>query len=101
MKIRNFSLAVVFTMGASAAVADDYSFKYSMSDLNTYQGVSQVHKEIQSTAKEHCPSYTKVRSLADVRACREDVANDLVEKIASAKLTAYHNGETSEQIALR
>lgn len=99
MKIRNLSLAVVFSMGASVASADDYSFKYNTSDLSNYQGVSQVHKDIEATAKAHCPSYTQVRSLADVRSCREDVTNALVEKISSAKLTAYHNGDTSEQIA--
>ena len=99
MKIRNLSLAVVFTMGASAAVADDYSFKYNTSDLNSYQGVAQVHRAIEETAKSHCPSYTQIKSLADVRSCREDVTNALVEKISSAKLTAYHNGESQEQVA--
>ena len=99
MKLRSLSLAVALTVGATSAFADEYSFNYNTSDLDSYNGVAKVHADIEATAKAHCPTYNQVRSLGDIRACQEDVINALVEKIGSVKLTAYHNGESSEQIA--
>ena len=86
---------------AFSATADDFSFKYSANEVNSSKGVESIYKSIEQTAKEHCPSWAEVRSLADVRSCREDVANTLVQKINAPLLTAYHNGETTEQIASR
>ena len=101
MKIRNIGLAAIFSIGASSAVADTFELSYSADAVNTYKGVSELHESIVETAKEHCPTYHQVRSLADVRNCQNDVVNQLLEKVNSARLTAYHNGELTEQVAAR
>ncbi|MEM7099959.1 MAG: UrcA family protein [Pseudomonadota bacterium] len=101
MKIRNIGLAAIFSLGASGAVADTFELSYNPEAVDSYKGVVQLHQSIVETAKEHCPTYHQVRSLADVRSCQNDVVNQLLEKVNSARLTAYHNGEWNEQVASR
>ena len=84
---------------AGVSVADEYKLAYSASDLNSIESVQDLHVEIVETAKSHCPSYTSTRSLADRRACVDDVVTDLVEKVDSPVLTAYHQGEVNAQVA--
>ena len=79
--------------------ANDYSFSYSPSELETIESVQSLHGEIVETAKEHCPSYNSTRSLADRRNCVNDVVSDLVQKVDSPVLTAYHQGEVNAQVA--
>ncbi len=63
------------------------------------ESIQSLHKEISKTAKTYCPSYTSIRSLADRRSCVTDVVSDLVDQVDSPLLTAYHRGETPNQVA--
>ena len=86
-----FSIALFFAAGA--AYADDVSFSFDRAALSSFDGVEQLHKEIEATAKASCPRYARVRSLADIRTCRAAVTEALVVEVNDANLTAYHQGQ--------
>ncbi len=102
MKLTNLVKTAVFCSAgflASATYADDFQMSYKADQLNSMQGISEVHKEILQTAKDHCPTYRQIRSHSDVRACQNDVVNSLLSQIDSRQLTAYHNGESYQPVA--
>ena len=95
-------LTTVCALGfATSAFAQDYAVGFKAEELNSFQGVKSVHAQIEQVAKDHCPSYREIRSLADVRSCRAEVVADLVNKVDNPNLTAFHSGEAVEQIAQR
>ena len=101
MKVKILTTAVCALGLASSAFAQDYAVGFEATELNSYAGVKSVHAKIEQTAKEHCPTYRQIRSLADVRTCRAEVVADLVSKVDNPSLTAFHQGEFAEQLAQR
>jgi len=102
MKLNNLVNTVVFCSASflgSMAHADEFQMSYEANQLNTTQGIVEVHKNILQTAKDHCPTYRQIRSHSDVRECRLDVVNSLLSQIDSRQLTAYHNGESYQPVA--
>ena len=93
-------LGAASVMGASAVAADEYVLSYSEKELANFAGVENVHTRIVKAAKQYCPSYSSVRSLADVRTCVDGVVEDLVAKIDHPKMTSYHQGFRGEQVAI-
>lgn len=84
---------------ASASFADDYAVAYSSQELTSASGVEQVHERIVKVAKQYCPTYSQIRNHNEVAACVKDVVADLVEKVDHPRLTSYHSGDNSVQIA--
>lgn len=84
---------------ASTAFADDYAMAYSSAELSSASGVKQVHERIVKVAKQYCPTYSQIRDHNDVAACVSDVVADLVSKVDHPRLTSYHEGDHSVQVA--
>ena len=70
-----------FVFATSALANDGYSVSYKGSEMNSLNGVSDVHARIVDTAKEYCQSFRKAGAMRGGAACIQDVTNDLVEKI--------------------
>jgi UrcA family protein len=103
--MKNLATVVLgFTMfGAAGAMADvgakEYSLEYSGQELVTYEGVVELHERILHTAKQHCPSFSVVRSVRRVQTCVSEVADDLVAKVDHPQLTSYHHGDGELRVA--
>lgn len=97
--------AALVTFGAAVALApvamaeDDYAITYTDSELRSFSGVERVHKKIMKAAKRYCPTYSQIRSNPEVKACIEDVANDLVSKVNHPRLTSFHVNDGSIRVA--
>ncbi len=72
-------LAAALPMVAHADRDDTskYSFSYSAADLSSPDRVAELHRKIEVTAREHCPSYLEIRSISESRSCVRDVTRDL------------------------
>ncbi len=90
-----FSVVVcVAVLGfSSLAGAGEYTMTYSKGELRNIQGVKAVHARMVKAAKLYCPTYTEIRSLADVRTCVNGVVSDLVGTVNHSGLTRYHDGD--------
>ena len=98
--VKQFGLICVGVFGISGvANASDYVLSYSEKELATHDGVKDVHSRIVEAARDYCPRYSSVRSLAEVRSCVDDVVNDLVDKVNHPRMTSYHTGEAVRVIA--
>ncbi len=93
-------------VGSACAVAplsvlakDEYAVSYSVAEMETYDGVQSVHARILKAAKQYCPTYSQIRSHADVRTCVEGVVDDLVDKINHPTLTGFHREDGAFRIA--
>ncbi|NOX52464.1 MAG: UrcA family protein, partial [Gammaproteobacteria bacterium] len=72
-------LVCVAVLGfSSLASAGEYTMTYSEGELKNIQGVKAVHARMVKAATRYCPTYTEIRSLADVRTCVNGVVSDLV-----------------------
>ena len=100
MKKFNLALIGVFVMGfGMSAVADEYVLTYSEKELATFGGVADVHARIVKAAKQYCPTYSQIRSHADVKTCVDGVVSDLVLKVNHARMTSFHSGDRGVQVA--
>ncbi|MEM7099601.1 MAG: UrcA family protein [Pseudomonadota bacterium] len=98
--VKQFGLVCIGVFGLSgAATAGEYVLTYSETELATHDGVKDVHSRIVAAARDYCPTYSRVRSLAEVRDCIDDVVDDLVDKVNHPKMTSYHTGEAVRVIA--
>ena len=89
-----------FVLATSAFANDGYSVSYKSSEMNSIDGVGEVHARIVDAAKEYCQSFRKSGAMRGGAACIEDVTNDLVEKISHPRLVSYHNNETGLEVAI-
>ncbi len=102
MKFKNPIFFTMFALAATNATADDIAVSIKRADLNHAMGVQAVHEQILEAARAECPSYSQVRSLPDIRSCRDRVAAALVAQVSDANLTAYHeHGDRSQQVVSR
>ncbi|XOV84871.1 MAG: UrcA family protein [bacterium] len=100
MKKLATALLVTAAFGISSnAIADEYAVAYSSKELTSSAGVKQVHERIVKVAKQYCPTYSQIRNHNDVAACVSDVVEDLVSKVDHPRLTSYHTGDNSVQVA--
>ncbi len=100
MKKLATALLITAAFGASTnAIADDYAMAYSSTELTNAAGVQQVHERIVKVAKQYCPTYSQIRNHNEVAACVSDVVEDLVSKVDHPRLTSYHTGDTTMQVA--
>ncbi len=90
----------LFGLGGTAVANDEYVLTYSANELSTFNGVQDVHARIVKTAKQYCPTYSQIRSHADVKTCVDGVVADLVEKVDHPQLSGYHAGEEWVRIAV-
>jgi len=94
------ALLITAAFGASTnAIADDYAMAYSSTELTSASGIEQVHERIVKVAKQYCPTYSQIRNHKEVAACVSDVVEDLVNKVDHPRLTSYHTGDNSVQVA--
>ncbi|MFT7653347.1 MAG: UrcA family protein [Limisphaerales bacterium] len=91
-------VGIFFGMSAVAA-NHDYTVSYSYTDLTTSQGVENVHKNIVKAAKQYCPTYSQIRSHADVKNCVTGVIEDLVSKVNHPQLTSLHETGSAVSVA--
>ena len=91
--------ACAIAASSFAFAGEDFSMKYSSADFQDAKSVEELYQRIRVTAREHCPSYSVSRSLADRRACVDDVSEQLVSKIDHPVLTAFVNGESPVEVA--
>ena len=84
---------------SSNAAAEDYVVTYKHVELTNAQGVADVHNRIVKAAKRYCPTYSKIRSNQEVRACINDVVEDLVSKVNHPQLTSLHESGSAVSIA--
>ena len=89
----------LFGLGGSAVANDEYVLSYESNELSTFAGVQDVHARIVKTAKQYCPTYSQIRSHADVKTCVDGVVADLVDKVNHPQLSGYHAGEEWVRIA--
>ncbi len=82
-----------------AALAGEYAMSYSANELSNAAGVKSVHARIVKVAKKYCPTYSQIRNNKEVAACIADVVEDLVSKVDHPRLTGYHTGDESVQVA--
>lgn len=100
MKKLAAALIGIVSFGFTSAVfADDYAVAYSSQELTSATGVEQVHERIVKVAKQYCPTYSQIRNHNEVAACVKDVVADLVGKVDHPRLTSYHSGDNSVQVA--
>ncbi len=92
--MKKFALVLVGVFGfAGVASADEYVLTYSEKELANYTGVKSVHERIVKAAKQYCPTYSQIRSHADVKTCVDGVVEDLVSKVNHPRMTAFHDGQ--------
>ncbi|MCR9260349.1 MAG: UrcA family protein [Pseudomonadaceae bacterium] len=100
MKKLATALIVTAAFGFSTnAIADEYAMAYSSTELTNSAGIKQVHERIVKVAKQYCPTYSQIRNHNEVAACVSDVVEDLVSKVDHPRLTSYHTGDESVQVA--
>lgn len=90
----------LFGLAGAVAANDEYVLAYSTKELSTFSGVEDLHKRIVKTAKQYCPTYSQIRSHADVKTCVDGVVEDLVAKVDHPRLSGYHAGEEWARIAV-
>ncbi len=90
--------ALTAGLGAHAA-SDDYVVSSSHTELTSAKGVEDVHARIVKAAKQYCPSYSQIRSHAEVRLCVDGVVEDLVSKVAHPTLTSLHESGSAINVA--
>ncbi len=94
------ALAIFVGFGCSqVALANEYAMSYSNAELASADGVKDVHERIVKVAKLYCPTYSQVRNHREVRACVDEVVNDLVNKVDHPSLTSFHNTDNSVRVA--
>ena len=100
-------LAGLALFGAAGAMADSgaqgkaVKLSFTKQELNTHDGVVDVHDRIMQVARNQCPTYSQVRNLRRVQNCVTEVTADLVARIDHPRLTSYHNGSDEIQVAAK
>ena len=71
----------------------EYSVSYNPAQIYSMEGMRSLHQKILTTAKNYCPRYNEkgqgITQYRQVKTCRADVVEDLVEKINKPAFTAY------------
>jgi len=100
--LRRLCVTAALTTGlalsaAGHASSQESTVTYERGELSTLAGAKDVHTRILRAAKDHCPSYSKLRDLKFTQSCIAQVTEDLVSKVDNPRLTAIHNGEDISQ----
>ena len=95
------ALAVAaLTTGLNAhAAGEEYLVSYSEVELTSAKGTEDVHARIVKAAKHYCPTYSQIRSHAEVKLCVEGVVEDLVSKVNHPTLTSLHESGSAINVA--
>ncbi len=91
--------ALALSAGLAAHGADEYAISYSEKELTNSAGVEQVHERIVKAAKQYCPTYSQIRSHAEVKLCVDGVVEDLVQKVNHPQLSSLHESGSAVSIA--
>ncbi len=90
--------AFATSLGAHGA-SDDYMVSYSHAELTSAKGGENVHARIVKAAKQYCPTYTQIRSHAEVKLCVDGVVEDLVSKVDHPTLTSLQESGSAINVA--
>lgn len=86
-------------LSASADAGEEYMVSYSHTELTSAKGAADVHARIVKAAKNYCPTYSQIRSQAEVKLCVDGVVEDLVSKVDHPTLTSLHESGSAISVA--
>jgi len=104
---RNLSISLALVGGVALApqvlANEGYSLSYKPAQVRSAADMQRLYARVLKVAENQCPTSRGVQTIRPTKACREEVAADLVHKIAVPGFSAFveerSRGTISRQLA--